>query len=145
MWNTGAKSEDVGLHFGIKASYVRALASSHPALFIKRHGGYKPRGTTQAPTPKRRKPVTSVWQRADPFAPKVMLYKPPELDQYELGRLPGVSMMEATGCKWPLTDNKPHAFCNADANGSWCAHHAFKLKGQGTISERQATKVKVSW
>lgn len=145
LWNAGTKAAEIAEVFGVKPGYVRGLASSNRDLFTRKHGGTltrKPR-SEQAPKPRaRRKAITSVWQRSDPSVPRADLYKPIELDEYELTLLPGVGMMENTGCKYPLTERGPHRFCGCEASGSWCSYHAEKIKGHGTESERRATTVK---
>jgi len=145
LWNAGSKAKDIAEVFGRRADHVRSLAKEHRSMFVVKKGGTltrKPR-SEQAPKPRaRRKAITSVWQRSDPSVPRADLYKPIELDEYELTLLPGVGMMENTGCKYPLTERGPHRFCGCEASGSWCSYHAEKIKGHGTESERRATTVK---
>lgn len=64
----------------------------------------------------------------------------PDLDEYELSRLPGVTLFENTGCKYPLTKSGPHMFCGCVASGSYCDYHAVKCAAPGTVSERRAVR-----
>lgn len=48
--------------------------------------------------------------------------------------------LETGMCKWPVTEDRPHLFCGAAANGVYCEHHAALSFGLGTISERMAAR-----
>lgn len=72
-------------------------------------------------------------------------HKPVELDEYERSRLPGASLIDVCGCRYPLTDNMPHMFCDAprQLGKSYCAHHMGKTNPAwaGTHGEKSAIKV----
>lgn len=65
---------------------------------------------------------------------------PWRLDEYEMDRLPGKTLVDCDGCMWPLTQTSPHLFCDAPrvAGKRYCTHHMAKRHGRGTESERTA-------
>lgn len=72
-------------------------------------------------------------------------HKPVELDEYERSRLPGASLVDVCGCRYPLTDSMPHMFCDAprQLGKSYCKHHMEKTNPTwaGTHGEKSAVKV----
>lgn len=53
-----------------------------------------------------------------------------------------VTLMDNTGCMWPLNDGGPYLFCgHVKFRGSYCQHHVTRSRGVGTESERRAHKV----
>lgn len=72
-------------------------------------------------------------------------HKPVELDEYERSRLPGASLIDVCGCRYPLTDSMPHMFCDAprQVGKSYCKHHMDKTNPTwaGTHGEKSAVKV----
>lgn len=72
-------------------------------------------------------------------------YKPIEMDEYERSRLPGASLMDVCGCRYPLTDIPPHMFCDAPrkVGKSYCTYHMGKTNPAwaGTHGEKSAIKV----
>lgn len=72
-------------------------------------------------------------------------HKPVELDEYERSRLPGASLIDVCGCRYPLTDSMPHMFCDAprQVGKSYCTYHMDKTNPTwaGTHGEKSAIKV----
>lgn len=53
-----------------------------------------------------------------------------------------VTMMDNTGCMWPVNDGNPYLFCgHAKSHGSYCQHHHVRSMGKGTEGERRALSV----
>lgn len=53
-----------------------------------------------------------------------------------------VTLLENTGCMWPLNDGGPYLFCgHVKFRGSYCQHHVIRSRGVGTESERRAHKI----
>lgn len=50
--------------------------------------------------------------------------------------------LEACECRWALTDRGSHMFCAevTEPGKSWCSHHARRVYGEGTKSERNAVR-----
>lgn len=64
---------------------------------------------------------------------------------YDLSRMPHAKTLVEIGsceCRWALTDEGPHLFCAETTipGKSWCSHHAQRVVGAGTISERNAVR-----
>lgn len=135
MWNAGKSSTVIGAHFGVKPSWVRSMAQQNRPLFSAKTSGYQKR------VPKRKPQDNPVEVQRMPL-PTAGTWAAIELDQYELSRLPGLTMAENEGCKYPLTDTGPHLFCSAPKMElkPYCAYHAVKCAGPGTMSERRAHK-----
>ncbi len=136
MWNNTTKSSvEIGRKFRLNAERVRDIASKNPDMFMKRQSGAKRR-----PAKKPTKTVPTGWISTEPV--NYIEYKEPGLDAYELSRLPGISMADNNGCKWPLTDTGPHKFCGCEKLElkPYCPYHVRKALGFGTISERRAIK-----
>lgn len=87
---------------------------------------------------------------AETIAFKTGERKTPKLPQayksaYDLSRMPHAKTLLEIGsceCRWALTDDGPHLFCAETTipGKSWCAHHAQRVVGSGTISERNAIR-----
>ncbi len=142
IWNeTNRTSSDIGKEFGAMASTIRGLVTKNPDKFNPRpRGGNRPIAKAR----KKRQPLTANWdwKPRDKELPKIV-YRNPDLDEYELARLPyAVDLNSNTGCKYPLTDTGPHLFCSAPKMElkPYCAYHAVKCAGPGTMSERRAHK-----
>lgn len=54
-----------------------------------------------------------------------------------------VSMLDNTGCWWPLNDGGPYVFCGHARLGSYsyCERHVKRSRGVGSESERRAHRV----
>lgn len=54
-----------------------------------------------------------------------------------------VSLIDNTGCWWPLNDGGPYVFCGHARLGSYsyCERHVIRSRGVGSESERRAHKV----
>lgn len=68
-------------------------------------------------------------------APKTVSFKEPVLDEFEIARLPGVSLVDNNGCMYPLTQEGPHRFCGEGRyeGKRYCRHHVDKTKGYSGI------------
>lgn len=71
----------------------------------------------------------------------------PSLPVHEIPSTGGVglyvTLVDNTGCTWPLNDGGPYLFCGHAKFGkySYCEHHHERSRGRGTISERAAHRV----
>lgn len=54
-----------------------------------------------------------------------------------------VSLIDNTGCWWPLNDGGPYVFCGHARLGaySYCERHVIRSRGVGSESERRAHRV----
>jgi hypothetical protein len=152
IWNEcpHRSSADIGKEFGAKASTIRGLVTKHPGKFNPRpRGGERVSAKSKAnKTARKSKTISTAWSRPtrDPAAPKIV-YRNPDLDSYELKRLPfAADMVSNTGCKYPLTDTGPHMFCAHTRHEMkpYCAYHVVKCNppGAGTGSEKRAHKIR---
>ncbi len=139
LWNSDMTSFEVAAALGVNPSYVRLQAQKHRDLFKSKAG--KDRSKRER-KPKPKTELDDVVVPATEFAPSGT-WKAIELDEYEVARLPGVSMFENEGCKYPLTEDGPHSFCGCKRYQMkpYCAYHVVKTRGRGTESERAAVRV----
>jgi Uncharacterized protein conserved in bacteria len=136
VWNGTTKSSaEIGRQFGISQERVREIASKHPGMFEKRKAG--PKYQNKPPVAKN---LSTGWRSAGPVS--VTAYTEPSLDDYDQSRLPGLLLWENEGCKYPLTQTGPHRFCGCNKLElkPYCAYHAVKVAGPGTVSERRAVR-----
>lgn len=132
MWNeTEYTASHIGKLFDMSATNVRSLVAKHKDKFVSRRGGVKRRDEEKVEAPE----TPSIEYTYGTYAA-------PVLDAYEISRLPGISMADNNGCKWPLTDTGPHMFCGCEKLElkPYCSYHVRKALGFGTISERRAIK-----
>ena len=66
-------------------------------------------------------------------------------NEYDHARIQHAKLLHETGdheCKWALTGKGPYLFCAETTipGKSWCSHHAQRVVGAGTISERNAVR-----
>ena len=69
--------------------------------------------------PVKAKPMTLKpmnWRKGKPTPPKFFAV-------LDAPKSNPVSLIERTGCCYPVTEAKPHLFCNADADGDYCKFH----------------------
>lgn len=71
----------------------------------------------------------------------------PSLPVHEIPSTGGVglyvTLVDNTGCTWPLNDGGPYLFCGHAKFGkyAYCEHHHERSRGRGTVSERSAHRV----
>lgn len=113
LWNnTSLSSRDIAKMLGASQTTIRDIVSKHPDKFKKRTQGAKTTGKQKLNVP---------------FLPAMEKFRVIELDEFERSRLPGLTLVENTGCKWPLSEG-PFRFCGcSQVEGKpWCAHHQKK-------------------
>lgn len=141
LWNEGASVKIIALETGLTPGQVSGLTKRKRELFKKRD--LKKRDLTlhrvnrsmKAKKSPRNDPVNRMSKFNPNAGSKAAWYQDPELDDFELSRLPGVSLIDNDGCMYPLTAEGPHLFCgHLRFKGRYCEHHTYKCEGYKGIS-----------
>ena len=142
LWAKGWSQGRIAADMGVTRNKIAGIANRNRDLMPARSQGGRP----QVENPKRvrhNKPKVFAAANSD-FAPidEEPIIKPKE---YDYARLPHAKTMLEIGsceCRWALTDEGPHLFCAETTipGKSWCKHHAQRVVGAGTVSERNAVR-----
>lgn len=135
--DTSLSSSKIAEMFSLTPGKVRSIAIANKDLFA-------PRNNPKKKITKQSHPKTSIWKRRDPSLPPPQPFNPFTLDEFEISRVPHAKSLfdlSSFECKWPIGENRPYKFCACQTTpaGTYCAHHAAKSVGPGTISEQRAT------
>lgn len=126
LWMRGFSYFEIATALGptYNRNMVASQAKSHRNMFPPRDNG-RPLGSVTKIKPEPKPRVRKVKQ--EPFLPPVEKYRVVKLDSYEHDRLPGVFLIDNTGCKWPLSEG-PFMFCGCacEDGKAYCAHHVRK-------------------
>jgi GcrA cell cycle regulator len=127
LWSRGFSYFEIATALGptYNRNMIASQAKSHRNMFPPRDNG-RPLGRVTKIKPEPKPRMRKI--KPEPFLPPVEKYRVVELDEYERARLPGLTLVENDGCKWPLTDVGPFRFCGcSQVEGKpWCAHHQKK-------------------
>ena len=120
MWKTGMSLRLIAEELGKTEGQVAGLARRNRHLMPDRKTTKK----IKVERPKRAKQETKFVQRGQG-------HHEPVLDEYELARLPGVSLMDNDGCMYALTEEGPHLFCGCTRQFGkrYCEYHVAKTTG----------------
>lgn len=143
MWNQDKSYLDIAREFGITRNMVSGLASRNRDLFPNREKHIttvnkivkkeikKKVKVKKAVTVKEEKKLHSTFHGT-----KQAEYIDPALDDFEIGRLPGLSLLDNNGCFYPLTSCTPHMFCShvRMLGKRYCEYHVEKTKGYQGIA-----------
>ena len=117
----GLSYSEIGQHFGVSRNAIsgrvnrlklKPRTNEHSAN-MRWHGSGKPE----------RKPKSKPMP-LKPFTYRKGIVTPPRF--FAILDAPNavpVPLMERTGCCYPVTEHKPHLFCNAETDGSYCEFH----------------------
>lgn len=139
FWADGMMIDAIAATMGISRFAVAGIAKRRRDKFPERVCGKNRRGSVGTPRPIE---VKSDYKFGTKTPPKIPTC---EATAFDLSRMPHAKTLVNLGsceCKWALTENGPHLFC-AETTGpgkSWCAHHARRVAGSGTYSERHAIR-----
>lgn len=138
-WADGMMIDAIAATMGISRFAVAGIAKRRRDKFPERVRGKNRRGSVGTPRPIE---VKSDYKFGTKTPPKIPTC---EATAFDLARMPHAKTLVDLGrceCKWALTENGPHLFC-AETTGpgeSWCEHHARRVVGSGTYSERHAIR-----
>lgn len=139
FWADGMMIDVIAAAMGISRFAVAGIARRRRDKFPERVRGGNRRGSVGTPRPIE---VKSDYKFGTKTPPKIPTC---EATAFDLSRMPHAKTLVNLGsceCKWALTENGPHLFC-AETTGpgkSWCEHHAQRVVGSGTYSERHAIR-----
>ncbi len=151
IWRDGISAAEIGQAVGCSKNAVIGHYSRHgqslsdyplPMSMVERNRT----GNIKESTRNRRQYADNHTKPKNTRLPPI---KPsqPDLPKHAIPSTAGiglyVSMMDNTGCTWPLNDGGPYLFCGHVKFGkySYCEHHHERSRGRGTISERAAHRV----
>jgi hypothetical protein len=138
-WADGMMIDTIAATMGISRSAVAGIAKRRRDKFPERVRGGNRRGSVGTPRPIE---VKTEYKFGTKTPPKIPVC---EVSTFDLSRIPHAKTMLEIGsceCRWALTDEGPHLFCAETTipGKSWCAHHAKRVVGAGTTSERNAVR-----
>lgn len=148
LHRAGESLGTIAMAIGVSRSAVSGFAHRNRDMFPA-----KANGRPQTSTTPRKRQQTATERRAAFHAVKtaeeqqIVPAEPVGLEingkEYDAGRLPHAKELVDLGmtdCRWPIDHKGAVLFCCADASGSssYCAHHAKRSLGPGTVSERKA-------
>lgn len=138
-WADGMMIDAIAAAMGISGPAVAGIAKRRRDKFPERVRGGNRRGSVGTPRPIE---VKSDYKFGTKTPPKIPVC---EASTFDLSRIPHAKTLIDLGpceCKWALTENGPHLFCaeTTGAGESWCEHHARRVVGSGTYSERHAMR-----
>ena len=137
LWKDGLTRAEIAERMGVKESAIRLLMERNRSVMPKRVAKAKP-----IPRPRTTKAVTLPERKqAQDFvkSTKFASFHNPELDEFELSRLPGLSLLENDGCMYALTEGpEDHRFCGHSRflKSRYCEHHAYKTTDPTRIDFR---------
>lgn len=143
LWDQGVSVAMIGLALGYTKGQISGMMKRNRERFPAKKTGRKRADDKKTVSVDRimakKSPRNDPVNRMSKFNPnagsKAAWYKDPELDEFELSRLPGVPLMDNDGCMYPLTSEGPHLFCgHSRFKGRYCAHHDEKCTGYKGIS-----------
>lgn len=133
MWANGKSYIEIAQEFGINRNMVAGIARRNRELF--------PRAASEDDSlikklnvKKRNEEI--VKDKSLLTGTKQAEYIDPVLDEFEVNRLPGLSLLDNDGCFYPLTSNTPHMFCSHTRmlGKRYCEYHVEKTKGYQGIA-----------
>ena len=136
LWRDGLSCSQIASVIGVSRCSVSGFAHRNRDIMPAKAKTGRPMVAT--PKYERRAPrlaVVAVIEEAQSVKPK----------EYDYSRLPHAKTLIEIGsceCRWALTDEGPHLFCAETTipGKSWCEHHAQRVVGAGTTSERNAVR-----
>ncbi len=143
LYDQGVSVLLIGEALGYTKGQISGLIKRNPDKFPRKEGGRKRADDKKSVSvdriQARKSPRNDKVNRLSKFNPnagsKAAWYQDPELDSFELSRLPGVSLVDNDGCMYPLTAEGPHLFCgHLRFKGRYCEHHTYKCEGYKGIS-----------
>lgn len=130
LWKEGKTYEEIASEMGVTTNAVQLLAQRNRSIMPSRRA-------SSPDKPKKAKTISNAGRVHPQFhGTKTATYFDPGLDEYEIGRLPGLSLVENTGCFYPLTSGpENHRFCSHTRHlkSRYCQHHVTKTTGYSGI------------
>lgn len=128
LWEEGKSYQEIASEMGVTTNAIQLLAQRNRSIMPSRR-------SSSSEGPRKRaeiaKTISEKPKAHNNFhGTKQAIYINPELDAYEIARLPGVPLIDNDGCMYPLTDEGPHLFCgHSRFKGRYCEYHTEKCKG----------------
>lgn len=138
LWKENLSVEVIALEMGMTKGQISGMTKRNRDKFPQRENkrGSITLHTVRAHSIRAKKsPRNDKVNRLSKFNPhagsKAAYYEDPVLDEYELSRLPGVSLVDNDGCMYPLTGRGAETlFCgHSRFKGRYCEYHTEKCKG----------------
>lgn len=143
LWDQGVSVSMIGLALGYTKGQISGMIKRNRERFPVKKTGRKRADDKKTLSVDRiaakKSPRNDPVNRMSKFNPnagsKEAKYEDPQLDSFEMSRLPGVSLVDNDGCMYPLTAEGPHLFCgHLRFKGRYCEHHTYKCEGYKGIS-----------
>ncbi len=151
LWKENMSVEVIALEMGMTKGQISGMTKRNRDKFPQRENK---RGSISLHTIRVKKsPRNDKVNRLSKFNPnagsKAAWYEDPVLDEYELSRLPGVSLVENDGCMYPLTGRGAETlFCgHSRFKGRYCEYHTEKCTGYNgyNVSYRKSYDKNIVW
>lgn len=138
LWKENMSVEVIALEMGMTKGQVSGMTKRNRDKFPSRH---KERGSVSLhtirakPMKAKKSPRNDKANRFSKFninaGSKASWYEDPVLDEYELSRVPGVSLVDNEGCMYPLSGERDLTlFCgHLRFKGRYCEYHTEKCTG----------------
>ena len=121
MRDDGASYAEIGSVLGVTRNAVSGRVNR--LKLVPRPQDYAGKAAKRwqnTPRPAKAKPMhlkPMNWRKGKPTPPKFFAV-------YEAPKAVPVDLIERTGCCYPVTEHKPHKFCNAETeSGDYCKFH----------------------
>lgn len=151
LWKENMSVEVIALEMGMTKGQVSGMTKRNRDKFPSRQNK---RGSISLHTIRVKKsPRNDKVNRLSKFNPnagsKAAWYEDPVLDEYELSRLPGVSLVDNDGCMYPLSGEKDLTlFCgHSRFKGRYCEYHTEKCTGYNgyNVSYKKSYDKNIIW
>lgn len=142
LWARGWSQGQIAADLGVTRNKIAGIAGRNRDMMPARTQGGRPHVESPKRVRHNRPKVFAVANSDVAPIEEVPSINPKE---YDYSRLPHAKTLVEIGlceCRWALTDEGPHLFCAETTipGKSWCAHHAKRVVGAGTTSERNAVR-----
>ena len=139
LWDQGVSVSMIGLALGYTKGQISGMTKRNRDRFPVKKTGRKRADDKKTLSVDRIAAKKDKPQYLSKFntnaGSKASWYQDPDLDEFELSRLPGVSLVDNDGCMYPLTAEGPHLFCgHLRFKGRYCEHHTHKCEGYKGIN-----------
>ncbi len=144
LWDQGVSVSMISLALGYTKGQISGMTKRNRERFPVKKTGRKRADDKKTLSVDRiaakKSPRNDKVNRLSKFNPnagsKASWYKDPELDSFELSRLPGLTLMENDGCMYPLTGRGAETlFCgHSRFKGRYCEYHTEKCAGYQGLS-----------
>lgn len=139
LWDQGVSVALIGDSLGYTKGQISGIIKRNKDRFPRKEGGRKRADDKKSVSvdriKARKSPSNSSVNRMSKFNPNAgsrpAFHLEPVLDEYEISRLPGVSLVDNDGCMYPLTESSPHMFCGCSRSlgKRYCEYHVEKTTG----------------